>query len=92
MEHKPKIPYTEATMIEMWRLGPVVPIPATRHAEKDGILNGVKIPGGSKIFPFLYPMTVDPKKWPNPYKFDPERHLVEFENREKILRFGTGNI
>ena len=79
-------------MTEIRRLGPVAPIAPGRYAENDATLNGVKIPGGSKIFAFLYPMTVDPKKWLDPYKFDPERHLVEHDKRETLLTFGTGTV
>ena len=91
IEQRSKIPFTEAALLEIWRLGPVGPIAATRYAEKDATVNGAMIPGGTLIFPLLYPMTVDPKKWTNPYKFDPMRHMKDGGERETLFTFGTGN-
>ena len=50
LSDRSKLPYTDATLAEIWRLGPVGPIAATRVASKDTMLGGYFIEKGNLRF------------------------------------------
>ena len=56
-----------------------------RTAEKDGVVNGVAIPEGSKLLLVMGSANRDPQMFENPDKFDIER-----ENARNHLSFGFG--
>ncbi|XP_014674274.1 PREDICTED: cytochrome P450 18a1-like [Priapulus caudatus] len=76
MSDMPKMPYTAATILEIQRMANVVPL-GVMHANNAGPaeLGGYTIPAGTTIFPNLYAVHTDPKLWPEPAAFRPERFL-----------------
>ena len=92
---RPDLPYTEATLFEIWRCGPVGPIAAVRSPNTDCKVGKHIIPAGSLVFPNLYSMTQDSKLWGNDVsEFKPERFLDETGTSVKNdwwdFTFGTG--
>ena len=92
---RPYLPYTEATLFEIWRCGPVGPIAAVRSPNTDCKVGKHIIPAGSLVFPNLYSMTQDSKLWGNDVsEFRPERFLDEtgtsVKNNWWDFTFGTG--
>ncbi|OQV12035.1 Cytochrome P450 2J2 [Hypsibius exemplaris] len=87
MEVKDRLPYTQATIFEVQRLGNLVAI-VGRRAMADVTLNGFKIPAGTNIFPLLTAVHEDAKYFPDPLAFKPERFLDDSGNlRSKIDGF-----
>ncbi|XP_014680374.1 PREDICTED: vitamin D 25-hydroxylase-like, partial [Priapulus caudatus] len=76
MQHKSRMPYTEACIMEIQRLANTVPL-GVMHANNMGPaeLGGYTIPAGTAIFPNLYAVHSDPKLWPEPAEFRPQRFL-----------------
>ncbi|XP_046438827.1 methyl farnesoate epoxidase-like isoform X1 [Daphnia pulex] len=88
-----RLPYTEATLQEIQRLGVVAPVTIPHVAEKDTKCQGYVIPKKAVVFINLWAINNDPEIWPEPTKFLPERHLNdagEFVKSEKMLNFSLG--
>ncbi|XP_025087657.1 cytochrome P450 3A24-like isoform X1 [Pomacea canaliculata] len=64
-----------------------------RHCIEDTEVGGYKVPKGMQVlFPY-YAFHIDPKIWPNPSKYDPERHTPEARAARhpcSFLPFGIG--
>ncbi|KAF6203329.1 hypothetical protein GE061_003747 [Apolygus lucorum] len=90
---KPRLPYTEAVLMESQRLSHVVPIIGPRRVLSDTKLGGYDIPKGTTILMNLVPLAKDTTKWPHPNSFIPERFLEE-KGQDKYERnmysFGKG--
>ena len=86
----PALPYAEMVFTEAMRLYP----PAWaigRMAKEDCELGGVKIPAGSICLASPYVMHRDPRWFPDPERFDPERWTTEArEKRPKFSYFPFG--
>lgn len=77
-----KLPYLSACIKEALRLG----IGATRHAAKYFPNDEIEykswvIPKGTSISVPMYPMHYDQEVYPNPWGFEPERWLGEYDKR-----------
>ncbi|OQV12854.1 Cytochrome P450 2J5 [Hypsibius exemplaris] len=77
-----RLPYTEAVILEIQRIGSLVPVGGRMNFEETTI-DGYTIPKGTNITINLYGVHRDPRHWKNPDKFDPTRFLDE---DNKILR------
>ena len=77
-KHRPNLPYTEATLHEVWRCGPVGPIAAVRACNQACKVGKFILEKGTVVFPNLYSMTQDPGLWgPDVAEFRPSRFLSE---------------
>ncbi|KAG6853830.1 hypothetical protein C0991_000944 [Blastosporella zonata] len=81
---RPHLPYVNAVVTEVLRWNSVAPtgtsilgVPHT--AMEDGIIGGYLIPKGSIILANLWNMLHDPEVYPEPFEFQPERHIVTSE-------------
>ncbi|XP_033742962.1 cytochrome P450 2B5-like isoform X2 [Pecten maximus] len=72
---KPHMPYQEAFIAEVLRMGNTAPLSVPHGALKDIHFRGMVIPKGSVIMPNLDSVMTDPELFENPEKFDPERFL-----------------
>jgi cytochrome P450 len=75
-EDAARLPYTEAMLLEAMRLYP----PAwgiERRAVADQAIGGHVIPKGAAVLMPTYVMHRDPRLFPDPLRFDPERFLPE---------------
>jgi len=93
MSDRPNLPFTEATINEIWRFGPVAPVSPPRLTNKPAKAGSVTIPSGVVVISNSHTVHRDPKNWDNPHIFDPSRFINnqgQFEANEKNMPFGLG--
>jgi cytochrome P450 len=71
-----RLAYTQATILEVQRLANLVPV-AGRRTMEEVTLNGYTLPAGINVFPLLFAVHEDPRYFPNPLHFNPQRFLDE---------------
>merc|ERR1719430_155798 len=77
MEDKEKLPYTEATLNEVWRISNVVPIPPPRVTNKNLTIGKFEIPDSTLIMSNSYTIHMDQTYWGDPENFRPERFILQ---------------
>ncbi|KAI5115858.1 hypothetical protein M0805_003824 [Coniferiporia weirii] len=94
MEDKPNLPYINAICSETLRWQPVTPLGVAHCATEDDVYNGYFIPSGTTVLPNVWAMQRDPKEYPEPEKFIPERWLSLDDKKEPLdvrkTAFGFG--
>ncbi|KAK4781583.1 hypothetical protein SAY86_015685 [Trapa natans] len=70
------LPYLQAIVKESLRLYPPGPLSVPHEADGDCTVNGYLIPKGTRMFFNLWKLHRDPRIWPDPDKFLPERFLT----------------
>ncbi|KII84162.1 hypothetical protein PLICRDRAFT_46528 [Plicaturopsis crispa FD-325 SS-3] len=70
------LPYTYAVLTEVLRWNSVAPTGVPHRAMEDDIIDGYLVPKGSIIIANLWQMLHDPQVYPEPFKFDPSRHIA----------------
>jgi cytochrome P450 len=85
-EDLPRLRYTEMVLKEAMRLYPAV-WGIGRKAVKDCELGGYRVPAGSNIFILQWRTQRDPRFFPDPERFDPERWREDPIRSGKIPRF-----
>ncbi|CAH1225399.1 CYP2U1 [Branchiostoma lanceolatum] len=93
MEHRSKMPYTEATLTEVNRLAAVTPLTVQHATSSDTTLRGYTIPKGTAVEIVLLSVHHDPLLWPEPDKFDPTRFINDagkYVKREEVIPFSIG--
>jgi len=88
----PRLPYTEMVIREVLRLYPPAPGFA-REPVEDVTIGGYEIPKGSLITISTHALHHDPRFFPDPERFDPERFAPAWEERiprHAYLPFGGG--
>jgi cytochrome P450 len=73
-----QLTYTERVIKESMRLLPPI-WSVARSAIEDDVIGGYQIPKGSWVFTSPYVTHRDPRFWPNPEGFDPDRFTPELE-------------
>lgn len=87
-----RLPYTEQVVKEALRLYPPAPV-IPRRASEDTTLGPYAVPGGSEVVLWSYLIHRDPRYYPQPERFLPERFAPDAEaTRPKgaYLPFGAG--
>lgn len=89
-----QLPLTERVIHEVMRLKPVAPI-LFHEAIIDTSLGDVSIPAGSLLLVLTRKGALEPSRFPNPERFDPERwrdpRRIALEQREgHFVPFGSG--
>jgi len=82
-----KLPYTEAVIAEIQRMANLIPLGVLRRTVAPSKLFGYDIPEGTLVLPDLSAVLWDPKVYPNPRSFDPNRFLNARKNGEKVDEF-----
>ncbi|XP_076064622.1 cytochrome P450 family protein sad [Oratosquilla oratoria] len=72
--HLASLPYLKAVVKEVMRLYPVAPF-LTRALPRDTVLNGYAVPAGTMVILSVFSTGRDPRYFPNPSDFRPERWL-----------------
>uniref|UniRef100_A0ACB8GEJ8 Uncharacterized protein n=1 Tax=Sphaerodactylus townsendi TaxID=933632 RepID=A0ACB8GEJ8_9SAUR len=93
IEHRAKLPYTDAVVHEIQRFGNISPTAAPHVTNADVTLGGYFIPKGTHIVPLLYSVLYDESQWEKPFKFYPEHFLDsdgKFIKRDAFLPFSAG--
>ncbi|KAJ7282028.1 cytochrome P450 [Mycena rebaudengoi] len=88
------LPYTTALALEVLRWHSVTPTGVPHRVTEDDIHNGWFIPKGSLVFANIWKMAHDPRVYPNPMVFEPERFIArdgkETEPDPRHIAFGFG--
>ncbi|XP_061685177.1 cytochrome P450 2U1 isoform X1 [Syngnathoides biaculeatus] len=88
-----RLPFTEATIMEVQRLTAVVPLGIPHMASKTTDFRGFTIPQGTVLLPNLWSVHRDPAVWEQPDTFRPERFLDDegkLVRKECFMPFGIG--
>ncbi|MCQ7614287.1 cytochrome P450, partial [Salmonella enterica] len=86
------MPYTNAVVHEVQRMGNIVPLNVPRKVVTDTTLGGFHLPKGTVVLVNLTGLHRDPKEWATPDMFNPEHFLEngQFKKRESFLPFSMG--
>ncbi|KAK5909919.1 hypothetical protein CesoFtcFv8_003806 [Champsocephalus esox] len=92
---KPKMPFTEAFIYEVYRYASYVPFTIPHCTTRNVSLNGYFIPKDTCVFINQYQVNHDVDLWADPDTFRPDRFLgpsglLNKELTEKVLIFGMG--
>ncbi|XP_053236381.1 cytochrome P450 2K6-like isoform X3 [Podarcis raffonei] len=93
IEHRTKMPYTDAVVHEIQRFANVNPTNLPHATATDVTLNGYFIPKGTFIMPLLSSVLHDESQWEKPHKFYPEHFLNsdgKFVKRDAFMPFSAG--
>ncbi|XP_067106216.1 cytochrome P450 2U1 [Osmerus mordax] len=88
-----RLPYTEATIMEVQRMTVVVPLAIPHMASHTTEFRGYTIPKGTVIVPNLWSVHRDPAVWDQPDLFNPGRFLDDqgrLHRTEHFMPFGIG--
>ncbi|KAF5923109.1 hypothetical protein HPG69_012198 [Diceros bicornis minor] len=86
------MPYTNAVIHEVQRMGNIIPLNVPREVTVDTTLAGYHLPKGTMILTNLTALHRDPTEWATPDTFNPEHFLEngQFKKREAFLPFSVG--
>ncbi|KAM9386092.1 cytochrome P450 2J4-like [Pholidichthys leucotaenia] len=87
------MPYTDAVIHEIQRMGDIVPLSLAHKANKDTTLDKYTIPKGTMIVTMLHSVLHDESMWETPHSFNPQHFLDQdgkFRKREAFLPFAAG--
>ncbi|XP_036610925.1 cytochrome P450 2J2-like [Trichosurus vulpecula] len=92
MADKEIMPYTNAAVHEVQRMGDIFPFNVVRLATVDTTVAGYHVPKGTVLMTNLTALHRDPKEWATPETFNPEHFLEngQFKKRENFLPFSIG--
>ncbi|XP_051940449.1 cytochrome P450 2U1 isoform X1 [Hippocampus zosterae] len=93
MTDRGRLPFTEATIMEVQRLTSVVPLGIPHMASKTTDFRGFTIPQGTVLLPNLWSVHRDPAVWDQPESFRPQRFLDDegqLAKKECFMPFGIG--
>ncbi|XP_041913252.1 cytochrome P450 2J2-like [Alosa sapidissima] len=93
MADRANMPYTDAVIHEIQRVGNIIPLNALRVAEKDTTLGGYLIPKGTALMTNLTSVLFDKSEWETPGEFNPGHFLDsegKFRRRDAFMPFSAG--
>uniref|UniRef100_A0A2K5EEI6 Cytochrome P450 family 2 subfamily J member 2 n=1 Tax=Aotus nancymaae TaxID=37293 RepID=A0A2K5EEI6_AOTNA len=86
------MPYTNAVIHEVQRMGNIIPLNVPREVTVDSTFAGYHLPKGTMILTNLMALHRDPTEWATPDTFNPEHFLEngQFKKREAFMPFSIG--
>ena len=98
LEHRPKMHYCKAFLLELLRYSSVVSLSVSHRAVEDATIQGYAVPKNTRVQINIYGLHHDPDFWKDPDNFRPERFLDENDelvpadhpNRKHTMSFGAG--
>ncbi|KAF4021738.1 hypothetical protein G4228_013914 [Cervus hanglu yarkandensis] len=92
MAARESMPYTNAVIHEVQRMGNILPLNVPREVTADTTLAGYHLPKGTMVLTNLTALHRDPAEWATPGTFNPEHFLEngQFKKREAFLPFSLG--
>lgn len=89
-----KLEYLDMVIKEGFRLHPIAPLLIPHESIEDCTIDGFDIPKGSRLLVNTWAIGRDPKVWPEPEKFMPERFIdsnIDLRGHNfQLLPFGSG--
>ncbi|KAJ0025968.1 hypothetical protein Pint_08880 [Pistacia integerrima] len=88
--------YLQAIIKETLRLSPAAAMTVPHESLADCTVGGYHIPAGTRLFVNLWKIHHDPRIWPDPYQFKPERFLTTHKDFDvkgqnfEYIPFGSG--
>ncbi|XP_019096707.1 PREDICTED: cytochrome P450 82G1 isoform X1 [Camelina sativa] len=73
----PNLKYLQAIVKETHRLYPPAPLTGIREAREDCFVGGYRVEKGTRLLVNIWKLHRDPKIWPDPKIFKPERFMEE---------------
>ena len=95
LDDRGQLVFTEATIMEIQRLGSIAGMAVPHRALEDIHVRGYRIPKDTMIWSILYYIMRDPDYWKDPDTFYPERFIGEdgkIIKEERFVPFGIGEI
>ncbi|CAG2239121.1 CYP2K [Mytilus edulis] len=93
LSDKGSLPFLEATLLEIQRIGNTLTFSLPHVAKTDATLQGYLIPKDSIVIANLYSAHIDEKYWDEPETFRPERFLDsdgKIQRKDAFVPFSTG--
>nr|XP_034359483.1 cytochrome P450 2J3-like isoform X2 [Arvicanthis niloticus] len=92
IDDRDSMPYTNAVIHEVLRMGNIVPLNFPREVAADSTLAEFHLPKGTMVLTNLTALHRDPKEWATPDVFNPEHFLEKghFKKRQSFLPFSVG--
>uniref|UniRef100_A0A667Y484 Uncharacterized protein n=1 Tax=Myripristis murdjan TaxID=586833 RepID=A0A667Y484_9TELE len=93
MMDRANLPYTDAVIHEIQRMGNIVPLSLRHSTNRDIQLGDYTVPKGVVIIPNLTSVLFDKREWETPYTFNPGHFLNEegkFVKRAAFIPFSAG--
>lgn len=84
LEDMARLPYIRGCVRETIRWMPTTALLVPHSPLKDDIYGDFIIPAGSTVMLNVWALNMDPKRWPNPHKFDPTRFKNEVRSEYDI--------
>ncbi|PKI79371.1 hypothetical protein CRG98_000249 [Punica granatum] len=85
-----RLPYLHCIINETLRMYPAGPLMVPHESSEECHVGGYRVPGGTMLLINLYSIQRDPKHWPDPEKFKPERFEGMEGDGHKMMPFGSG--
>ena len=95
MIYKQKMPYVEATIMEIQRVADIAPLAVPHGLLEDVEFRGYTISKGTTVMSNLYAVHRDERIWDEPDVFKPSRFLNskdEIVRRSELIPFGIGKL
>ncbi|XP_025048931.1 cytochrome P450 2J2-like isoform X2 [Alligator sinensis] len=91
MDDRDNMPYTNAVVHEIQRMGNIVPLNVPRMTTRDTTLAGFHLPKGTSLICNLTSVLFDKNEWETADAFNPEHFLKDgqFRKREAFLPFSA---
>uniref|UniRef100_A0A668RX42 Uncharacterized protein n=1 Tax=Oreochromis aureus TaxID=47969 RepID=A0A668RX42_OREAU len=93
MTDRENMPYTDAVIHEIQRMGNIIPLNVVRSANRETTVDKYTIPKGTMVIPVLNSVLNDETMWETPNSFNPQHFLDQdgkFRRREAFLPFSAG--
>ncbi|XP_069832021.1 cytochrome P450 2C14-like [Dendropsophus ebraccatus] len=93
MEHRKQMPYTDAVVHEIQRVGDIIPTSVPHAASEDVTFRGYFIPKGTVVLPSLHSILREKTFFERPDEFYPEHFLDSkgnFKKNEGFIPFSIG--
>ncbi|XP_041099909.1 cytochrome P450 2K1-like [Polyodon spathula] len=94
-EDRKSMPYMDAVLHEIQRVGNVVPMNLLHETTGDTTFRGYRIPKGTPVIPLLSSVLSDKTQWETPHQFNPNHFLDaqgKFVKRDAFMPFSAGQV